>query len=115
MRPRKEPIPFCLMAESSLGYYSRPSPKVAAIIKRDFKLIRRFIASETLPEPGLFDRQDAFFLPFADLRGVDRPGPNLFLYENLRTGATAEARPPEPSPFPEGGTAAEPMQVDDRQ
>ena len=80
-RRRVDPIPYCMMAESSLRYYSRPSPVVKANILQNFKLIRRFVSSETLPDPKLFDRQDAFFLPFADLRGVERPGANLLFYE----------------------------------
>ena len=91
MRRRTAPIPYCLLAESSLHHYSRPSPVVEANIKQDFELVRRFIASETLPAPELFDRQDAFFLPFADLRGVDRPGPNLYLYENRHRDFGSEA------------------------
>jgi hypothetical protein len=29
---------------------------------------------------ALFDRQDAFFLPYADFERRDRPGPNLTIY-----------------------------------
>ena len=33
------------------------------------------------PDPTrVYDMQDAFFIPFAGFRGVERPGPNFLIY-----------------------------------
>ncbi|UCD63246.1 MAG: glycosyltransferase family 39 protein [Candidatus Zixiibacteriota bacterium] len=33
-----------------------------------------------------YDEQDHFYVPYAGFKGVERPGPNLFIYEKIETG-----------------------------
>jgi hypothetical protein len=52
---------------------------VKEFLKEDYAFVEHFQAL-SLNEPHVFDLQDAFFVPFAGFRGVERPGPNYSLY-----------------------------------
>jgi len=47
------------------------------LLEREFKAL-------SLDRPRVYDVQDAFYIPFADFGGVDRPGPNFMLYRHVR-------------------------------
>ena len=53
--------------------------------------VKRFPAFSAGPR-RVYDRQDAFFVPFAGFSGVDRPGPNFTLYRRAPGGSTDDER-----------------------
>ena len=53
--------------------------------------VERFTAFSTGPR-RVYDRQDAFFVPFAGFSGVERPGPNFTLYRRAPGGSTHDGR-----------------------
>ncbi len=75
---------WILLQESPLP--STTQPIVTDFLKQDYALVQEFVAL-ALSDEHLFDQQDAFFVPFAGFKGVERPGPNFALYK--RVGATA--------------------------
>jgi hypothetical protein len=50
------------------------------VLARKYEVVKTFTAYR--PQAGdVFDRQDAFYLPFSGFSGVDRPGPNLVVFK----------------------------------
>jgi len=58
-------------------------PELRGLLNAGYELA--FVATGTTgPEPeAAFDRQDAFFLPYADFSARVRPGPNISIYRRL--------------------------------
>jgi 4-amino-4-deoxy-L-arabinose transferase-like glycosyltransferase len=54
---------------------------IAEVIQSSYVLRRSFRAMERHVPGNYFDRQDAFYLPFAGFRNVRRPGTNLYVYQ----------------------------------
>jgi len=61
---------------------SATQPVVTEWLRRDFVLVRRFKALSST-DGLVYDRQDAFFVPFARFAGTERPGPSFSLFRNL--------------------------------
>lgn len=62
---------------------------VTEFLKRDYVLVRTFPAV-ALERELVYDRQDMFYVPFAGLRHVTRPGPNFALYARRDVAIHAE-------------------------
>lgn len=77
----RESLPdWIVVAESPLRLYTRVPPELRGILNSGYELVETFSAT-TEPEPeASFDRQDAFFLPYADFSVRVRPGPQLSIY-----------------------------------
>ena len=58
---------------------STTQPAVTQLLAKDYVLVTTFKAL-TLTDDLVYDRQDMFYMPFAGLRHVTRPGPNFALY-----------------------------------
>lgn len=72
---------WIVLAESPLRLYTPVPGALRGILAARYRMVREFPASRE-PEPEVaFDRQDAFFLPFADFSARDRPGPTLTIYK----------------------------------
>ena len=61
---------------------------VKEFLTKGYQLAGEFTAL-SLKDERVYDRQDAFFVPFAGFSGVKRPGPNISLYK--RTGIIPDA------------------------
>lgn len=71
---------WIVVAESPLRLYTGVSPELRAIVSRDYKLIETVEPTTDVETEASFDRQDAFFLPYADFSSRVRPGPRLSIY-----------------------------------
>jgi hypothetical protein len=71
---------WIVIAESPLRLYTRVEPELRAIVSGGYELAYR-VSGTTGPEAEVaFDRQDAFFLPYADFSQRIRPGPEISIY-----------------------------------
>ena len=71
---------WIVVQEYPLETWSPGAPEnVRALLETRYEIAAEFIGIQ----PGgwhVFDRQDAFYLPYAGFEGVERPGPNLSIY-----------------------------------
>ena len=71
---------WILVSEYPLEAYSPPPPpQLQDVLARKYEVAKTFVAYRR-QAGDIFDRQDAFYLPFSGFSGVDRPGPNLVVY-----------------------------------
>jgi len=83
---------WIVLAESPLRLYTRVPPELRGIISAGYELVHAVAASRE-PEPeAAFDRQDAFFLPYADFSVRERPGPQFSIYRRSVPAQTPEPR-----------------------
>jgi hypothetical protein len=75
---------FVVIEESPL-FSSRTPPSLRRLLRRHYTLRKSFRAMDPPPPAECFDRQDAFYLPYACFEGVLRPGPNVHIYERRPT------------------------------
>ena len=57
-------------------------PQVIELLQSGYDRLSMINAFEPAETRNLYDRQDAFFLPFAGFDGVRRPGPNFVIYKH---------------------------------
>lgn len=78
-------VPDVVLLRSYPLVYEVSNPNLREKIKRSYHLVKSI---QTLPPQGkyVFDKQDAFYLPFADFGAVRRPGPNLEIWIRNRHG-----------------------------
>ncbi len=80
-RRRAEGQPdWIVLQESPLP--NTTQPQVTALLQSGYERLTVIRAFEPAETRNLYDRQDAFFLPFAGFHGVRRPGPNLVIYKH---------------------------------
>jgi hypothetical protein len=72
---------WIVVSEYPLEAYSpAPPPPLRDVLAAKYEVVKTFTAYR--PQAGdVFDRQDAFYLPFSGFSGVDRPGPNLVVFK----------------------------------
>jgi Dolichyl-phosphate-mannose-protein mannosyltransferase len=71
---------WIVIAESPLRLYTPVSPELRGVVSAGYELAHTVEPARD-PEPEIaFDRQDAFFLPYADFSARERPGPKLSIY-----------------------------------
>jgi len=61
---------------------STTQPVVTEWLRRDYHLAAVFRAYDATVKDNLYERQDAFYLPFGAFRGVQRPGPNFLVFKH---------------------------------
>lgn len=71
---------WIVVAESPLRLYTRVPPELRTILSSRYVLRHTVPATTQLEPEAAFDRQDAFFLPYADFSARLRPGPELSIY-----------------------------------
>jgi hypothetical protein len=70
-------------------YDQRPPSLLAAIFDRQYCLVTEFSSSDSQQDravayrTAVYDPQDAFYVPLAG-RGIDRPGPDVAVFERCR-------------------------------
>ena len=63
--------------------YTAVAPELRTILSREYERVQAFTPTRE-PEPeSWFDRQDAFFLPYANFSRRDRPGPRITIYRRI--------------------------------
>jgi hypothetical protein len=70
---------WIIVERSPLYRYSLVPEGLTAIL--DQYALRHTVTALTLNEPHVYDQQDAFYLPIDGFRGIQRPGPNLLIYQ----------------------------------
>ena len=74
---------WIVVAESPLRLYTAVAPELRTILGREYERVQAFTPTRE-PEPeSWFDRQDAFFLPYANFSRRDRPGPQITIYRRI--------------------------------
>lgn len=103
---------YIVTRESPLLFPYETPEGVKQILRTRYRLVRSFHAFDSHDADQWFDQQDGFFLPFAGFRGVERPGPNLHVFQleepegplahtrlpNAQSSPTARAMPPRRRP-----------------
>jgi len=78
-------LPKYIITESSpLIQYSITPANIQELIKTRYDLIQSFVVSDVNERSIFYNQQDAFYLPYSGFKNIDRPGPNLFVYERIK-------------------------------
>lgn len=71
---------WIVVQESPLRLYSDTPADVRRLVAAEYTLVATFHAMDADEPANVFDQQDAFYVPLAGFRGIERPGPNLYVY-----------------------------------
>jgi len=80
----KPPTPAGYDANFVAKEYHRPfygDRLILKLLKRYYNLEKTFEVVDINNKKNLYDLQDAFYIPFAGFVGVQRPGPNIYIYK----------------------------------
>src|SRR3954463_2463676 len=84
---------WIVLYDSPLQAYASIDPSLRDLTSARYTLVYEMRGSATR-QGGIFDPQDAFFLPIAGFRGTVRPGPNVYVYRRVRElSARVESSP----------------------
>lgn len=72
---------YVILEKSPLSLYSKVPKNIQVILKSKYHLKRAFIAINVNNSNNLFDQLDAFYVPYVGFKSVERPGPNIEIYE----------------------------------
>ena len=80
-QPQKSTPQYIITEETPLITYQKlPGPGLSQLLQNSYVLIKSFEAVD-IHEPGnRYDQKDAFYLPYAGFKAVERPGPNIYIY-----------------------------------
>lgn len=80
---------WLVLHRSPLTEYT-PIPAPIETLARDrYTAVQDFTGTIDSAEPGMYDQQDAFFLPLTGFRHVLRPGPTITIYARRNLGPAA--------------------------
>lgn len=71
---------WLVLYESPLFTYTRVPAELRDLARREYVLTNSFRATRWRPRAGVYDLQDAFFLPVWGFWTVERPGPTIRIY-----------------------------------
>jgi 4-amino-4-deoxy-L-arabinose transferase-like glycosyltransferase len=71
---------WLVLHESPLSNYASIPPSLRALAQSDYTLVYSVRATTGRARAAIYDRQDAFFVPFTRLTTIERPGPNIWIY-----------------------------------
>ncbi len=74
---------YIISEESPLAYYGQTAPYIKQLIETDYRMVKRFEAVDVSEPANSYDQQDLFYLPYAGFKGIQRPGPNINIYERI--------------------------------
>jgi dolichyl-phosphate-mannose-protein mannosyltransferase len=74
---------WLVIPESPLAMYTTVAPGLLRLAADRYALATRVTGTRKTPDRGVYDPQDAFFLPIAGFDAVVRPGPTLLIYRRL--------------------------------
>jgi 4-amino-4-deoxy-L-arabinose transferase-like glycosyltransferase len=76
----EEPPTWIVVQESALRAYSELPAQIRPLLERRYDLVQTFFAANARDRRHVYDVQDAFYVPLAGFSGVERPGPNIYVY-----------------------------------
>jgi Dolichyl-phosphate-mannose-protein mannosyltransferase len=71
---------WVVVARSPLAVYTTIPEGLMPIVDSQYSLVSTFRATAAGERPDAFDRQDMFFVPYADFMARERPGPDIDIY-----------------------------------
>lgn len=74
---------FIVVETSPLKYFSKKPIGIVGILDEHYSRVASFEVVEVENENNFFEQQDAFYVPYSGFGGVERPGPNIYIYERL--------------------------------
>lgn len=77
---------YIILYESPLLFDVKTNPVpefVARLLQNRYRRIHSVVAADLFSRVNVYDHQDAFYLPYAGFEGVNRPGPNISIYEQI--------------------------------
>ncbi len=77
---------YIILYETSVGVDKVTSPiseYVIEILEESYSLVKSFDVVDVENSENAYDHQDAFYLPYSGFEGVERPGPNIYIYEKV--------------------------------
>ena len=80
---------WLVVYESPLSAYASISPQLQGLSQVNYRLVYSVHATRGRARSAVYDRQDAFFLPFSRFATVERPGPTIFVYRRSDLPALA--------------------------
>lgn len=72
---------WIVIADSPLGHYASADPGLRRLVEQRYTSVYTVRGTTTLNATGMYDQQDAFFLPFSGFNEVERPGPTITIYK----------------------------------
>ena len=76
---------YVIIQKSPLKAYSYVPQPIVQAVKSRYRLKKAFYAADFSSERNCYDQQDAFYVPYAGFGGVERPGPNIYIYERSKS------------------------------
>lgn len=76
---------WLVLYDSPLYAYAATNPDLNALAADEYKLAHTVHASSGREGTAVYDLQDAFFLPIAGFRTVERPGPTIRIYRRRQS------------------------------
>jgi hypothetical protein len=74
------PPDWIVIPESPLRHYASADPGLRRLVAERYAPIHTVRGTTSLDAAGMYDQQDAFFVPFSRLGDVERPGPTITIY-----------------------------------
>ena len=74
---------WLVLHASPLQLYAATPPSLTQLARDHYRLAYRVRGTRDGGTAGVYDRQDAFFLPLSGFDGVLRPGPDIWIYRRL--------------------------------
>lgn len=77
-------LPDYIVVQNHPLVYSAISDAQQEMLTAGYNRAAVFPTMEKDVSVGMFDRLDAFYIPYAPLTGVERPGPEIYVYKNVK-------------------------------
>jgi len=74
---------WLLLPQSPLDMYTAFAPGLRRLADQHYELADRVAATREAADAGVYDPQDAFFLPVSGFGAILRPGPTILIYRRL--------------------------------
>jgi hypothetical protein len=71
---------WIVISESPLRHYASAHPALRQLVAEHYEPVYTVRGTTNLDAGGMYDQQDAFFVPFSGFGEVERPGPTIVVY-----------------------------------
>lgn len=75
------PPDYIVISQSPLRVCSFIPRKIGELIEKEYYLKKDFKVLDMENRNNIYNQRDAFYLPFAGFKDIERPGPNIYIYE----------------------------------
>ena len=74
---------WLIVSESPLSLYAQADPAIKELAAARYRPVFVVRGTRSLESEAVYDRQDAFFMPFSRFWEVERPGPTITVYRRI--------------------------------